>query len=126
MAEEKRMRLWSRATDDTDTFPAVRDDDVEPEVEPDDVTEPDDGYDADASDGQDTSDEADADEADEAVAADSSDAESDPAAATPPHLETGSPEWLSAKWSAVLVRLRRASSRLWPVLEPRPVGVGPP
>src|SRR6185312_7324326 len=32
---------------------------------------------------------------------------------------TGSPEWLAAQWSAVLARLRRGTSRLWPVLEPR-------
>src|SRR5258708_1362584 len=113
MAEEKRMRLWSRPTDDTDTFPAVRDDDLEPDVEPDEVIdEPDAAVDpglgaaddARRADAADNADEADADEAD-ADEADADEADADEADAAPdaaPHLETGSPEWLAAQWSAVL------------------------
>jgi apolipoprotein N-acyltransferase len=105
MAEEKRMRLWSRATDDTDTFPAVRDDDFEPEVDHDDTD-----HDV-------------VDEADEV--ADAADVESDADAipADPSQLEAWSPEWLAAKRSDALAWMRRTSARtatrLWPVLEPR-------
>ncbi|MDQ1486529.1 MAG: apolipoprotein N-acyltransferase, partial [Actinomycetota bacterium] len=101
------MRLWSRATDDTDTFPAVRDDDLESEVGPEKVVEPDAATDPDTDQEAPTADEADADD------------EADEAPVAAPHLETGSPEWLAAQWSTVLVRLRRATTRLWPVLEPR-------
>jgi apolipoprotein N-acyltransferase len=88
MAEEKRMRLWSRATDDADTFPAVRDDELEPEVEPD-------------------------------TSGDDADTDSDVAPPRAPHLETASSEGLATQRSVVLVRLRRAAARVWPVLEPR-------
>jgi apolipoprotein N-acyltransferase len=133
MAEEKRMRLWSRATDDTDTFPAVRDD-FEPEGEPHEVLDPDTEIDQDAGvdrdaevdDEDEVDDDAEVDEdaevedEDEVTSdGDAGHAASDAVPAGHPHLETGSPEWLAAQWSAVLVRLRRTTARLWPWVEPR-------
>lgn len=120
MAREKRERLWSRATDDTDTFPAVRDDEVEPdeadavepiaaESEPADESDPDDADPAGDSDP--------AADPDAPVDGDDTDAEAAPA--EPPHLESWSPEWLAAQWSGLLARLRPATARIWPALEPR-------
>lgn len=118
------MREWSKPTDDTDTLPGARDDEFDPDaVESDTADElDDDGPDTDEldDDGPDT-DEQDAVEAYATGDRHDADADTDSAAAPtdPPHLEAGSPEWLAARWSGALARSRRATARLWPMLEPR-------
>jgi apolipoprotein N-acyltransferase len=121
MAEEKRMRLWSRATDDTDTFPAVRDDDLRDDLDHQDAVDHQDEHDAEPAGAE----PADAEPADaerddaELDGVDDDQPESDVARADQQHPEPGSPEWLAARWAGVLASMRRATARLWPVLEPR-------